>query len=433
MNASAAIGSWKSYKLSYSGFWGFSRLTPAKFSKPENYRHLQKRFMWVNIISVYALVIICNCVGLYTMQWGTQLYIQMLENIIIFLFVIWASMWEQGKQKTDYLHDQKYKPIKNSKLNVMSVLDEQDMPEFSKTREHLLSQNELAKLFVEKKFDDLIDVFGTRKCMSMKAESWDKMEDPSAVKTWPASPGTVCTGPIEPIPDPQPDNCYTIGLNQDQMQQMKYLSKGMTTKALQSDAYDADQNLRRDAMLIGHQRDLAEVRESVEKKKVRGRKNRYFKQIDNEDHEAGVLLDDDEEGRLENQKAKNELLDATASLEVKRQFENKKLVAEETRQRAVQLTEENLRLKKLLEEQRMIDANDQKEFQDRIIEEEKRRNAILSKIEEARREREAKKNAVTSNLVAEKEARLAEIEKMKQAQLANMVNLTEEERQAAEA
>jgi len=33
----------------------------------------------------------------------------------------------------------------------------------------------------------------------------------------------------------------------------------MTTKALQSDAYDADQNLRRDAMLVGHQRDLAEV------------------------------------------------------------------------------------------------------------------------------------------------------------------------------
>ena len=36
------------------------------------------------------------------------------------------------------------------------------------------------------------------------------------------------------------------------MQQMKYLSKGMTTKALQSDAYDADHNLRRDAILIGH-------------------------------------------------------------------------------------------------------------------------------------------------------------------------------------
>lgn len=44
----------------------------------------------------------------------------------------------------------------------MSVLDEEDMPEFSKTREHLLSQNELAKRFVEKKFDDLVEVFGTR-------------------------------------------------------------------------------------------------------------------------------------------------------------------------------------------------------------------------------------------------------------------------------
>ncbi len=56
----------------------------------------------------------------------------------------------------------------------------------------------------------------------------------------------------------------------------------------------------------------------MDKKKVRGRKNRYFKQIDNEDHEAGVLLDDDDEGRRENERAKNELLDAQTSLEAKR-------------------------------------------------------------------------------------------------------------------
>ena len=50
--------------------------------------------MWVNIISVYAFVIVLNCVGLYAMSWGTQLYIQMLENILIFLFLIWGTMWE---------------------------------------------------------------------------------------------------------------------------------------------------------------------------------------------------------------------------------------------------------------------------------------------------------------------------------------------------
>lgn len=49
-------------------------------------------------------------------------------------------------------------------------------------------------------------------------------------------------------------------------------------------------------------------------------------------------------------RVQNELLDAAASLEANRQKENKKLVKEETKQRAMQLTEENLRLKKILEE-----------------------------------------------------------------------------------
>ena len=99
---------------------------------------------------------------------------------------------------------------------------------------------------------------------------------------------------------------------------MKFLSKGFITKGLQSDNYDGDLNLRKDAFLVGHQRELADQTFSVEKKKVRGRKNRYFKQIDNEDHEAGVLLDDDDEGRLKQQKTKNELLDQNTSLEAKR-------------------------------------------------------------------------------------------------------------------
>ena len=120
--------------------------------------------------------------------------------------------------------------------------------------------------------------------------------------------------------------------------------------------------MRKDAFLVGHQRELTEVTKSAEKKRVRGRKNRYFKQIDNEDHEAGVLLDDDDEGQRENIKARNELLDAQASLEAKRINLNKKLIADETRAKAMMLTEENLRLKRILEEQRMMDARDQKEF-----------------------------------------------------------------------
>ena len=260
----------------------------------------------------------------------------MLENLIIFVCLIWASLWEQRKLSEEYLADIKFGIGKNNgKLNVMSVLDEQDLPEFSKTRENLLNQNEINNMFTERKFEELIAMFGDRKCKSFYDLNREKTDDPRQVRTWPTSPSEEIRGPIEPLPDPYPDNCYVLGLNEEQMFQMKFLSKQLPSKGIQSDNYDADFNLRKDAFLIGHQRDLTEVERSMEKKKVRGRKNRYFKQIDNEDHEAGVLLDDDDEGRLENQKAKNELLDAQTSLEAKRVQENKKLQAEETRLRAM--------------------------------------------------------------------------------------------------
>ena len=113
----------------------------------------------------------------------------------------------------------------------------------------------------------------------------------------------------------------------------------MTTKHQQADNYDADYNLRKDAILVGHQRDLGDSAIDLtlpsERRKTRGRKNRYFRQIDNEDHEAGFLLDDDEEGKQENIRAKNELLDAATSLEARRAEEEKKIEMQETKLRAV--------------------------------------------------------------------------------------------------
>lgn len=100
---------------------------------------------------------------------------------------------------------------------------------------------------------------------------------------------------------------------------MKYLSKKQPHKPIQTDHYDADYNLRKDALLVGHQRELLEVEHSIEKRKQRGRQNRYFKQIDNEDNDAGVLLGDDSDAERENLQARNELLDAEASLEAKRE------------------------------------------------------------------------------------------------------------------
>ncbi len=150
---------------------------------------------------------------------------------------------------------------------------------------------------------------------------------------------------------------------------MKYLSKAHPTKQTQANHYDADFNLRKDALLVGHQRELLEVEHSIEKKKQRGRQNRYFKQIDNEDNDAGVLLGEDSEAERINLKAKNELLDAEASLEAQREEDERKLKQEEkikliaeARDKTMLLTEENLKLKKILEDQRANDARESRDF-----------------------------------------------------------------------
>ena len=149
-------------------------------------------------------------------------------------------------------------------------------------------------------------------------------EDPRRCHTWPAFNINEEDYPID-IKDPYPDLVYARGLTEEQMRQMKYLSKNAPHKATQAGAYEADLNLRKDALLVGHQRELLEEVKSTKKGKARGRKNRYVKQIDHEDNDAGILLDDDEEGKKRNEKAKNELLDKEASLEVARQKEERGL------------------------------------------------------------------------------------------------------------
>ena len=85
-----------------------------------------------------------------------------------------------------------------------------------------------------------MEIFGDRQCKSDYVPR-DNQEDPRRCKTWPVSPDyKISDEPLEPVYDPFPNNCYSRGLTEEQMSQMKYLSKGMETKALQSDAFDAD-------------------------------------------------------------------------------------------------------------------------------------------------------------------------------------------------
>lgn len=77
--------------------------------------------------------------------------------------------------------------------------------------------------------------------------------------------------------------------------------------------FDGDM-LRLDANLVSDQAnpwDTIKTQYSV-KKKYRGRKNRYFRQIEHEDNDAGMILDSDEEGQKANEKARESHVDKQA-------------------------------------------------------------------------------------------------------------------------
>ena len=108
MNVLAALFSWKAYKLSYCGFFGF-RLRPATFSNPKVFRDLMRKAVYFNIVFTYMGVIILNVYGMIDLNWGRQMYIMMIENTFIAALMIVIGLWEAKKCDTTYLADPKPK------------------------------------------------------------------------------------------------------------------------------------------------------------------------------------------------------------------------------------------------------------------------------------------------------------------------------------
>ena len=174
MNALAAVFSWKAYKMSYSGPFAF-KLRPSNFSEPKVFRDLMKKATYFNIFFTYCGMIILSFAGLIDLDWGTQLYIMMIENLIISVIMICVGLWEVKECERTYLSDELSK--KNKRFNVMSVLEDDSVPEFSKTKEHLLAETDKNNsIFITHKFDELIQDFGGRMCKSFNGIEFRDME-----------------------------------------------------------------------------------------------------------------------------------------------------------------------------------------------------------------------------------------------------------------
>jgi len=152
----------------------------------------------------------------------------------------------------------------------------------SKTRDDLLRNMRRNNLLVESKFEELVAKFKDRECMSCCDPFRDNEPDPRLCETWPMDheyEGEVIDPP-EPLENFLPNNVYAEGMTAEQIRMLKFLSRNMRHKSMQVEGYSADQLLRMEAQLILNDRKLVmdDAPEHLpEKKKYRGRKNRFFK------------------------------------------------------------------------------------------------------------------------------------------------------------
>lgn len=125
-------------------------------------------------------------------------------------------------------------------------------------------------------------------------------EDPRGTRTYPLT----TSRPVEVDDPPKPlgpillNNCYAEPKPKSQLKQFKPDDNRARNKKIQCGGpFDNDLH-RYDADVITT--NLMDVSASKQNKrrKSRGRKNRYFEQIDREDHNAGAILDSDDEADM---------------------------------------------------------------------------------------------------------------------------------------
>lgn len=156
---------WRYYKLLYSHFWGY-KLKASSFSNPEEFKKLNKYFLLANIVLVYVPLIAIDIYGLIDLDWGTQLYICMIETLILSLCGIGLGIYELLKMSGFIAADMNKKDTIGKALEVMSGFEDPNAYD-SMTKDNLLKKcHPLSHEFLERKFEELLEEFGSRHCKS---------------------------------------------------------------------------------------------------------------------------------------------------------------------------------------------------------------------------------------------------------------------------
>lgn len=204
-----------------------------------------------------------------------QLMITLVEVVVLSIYLIilmFIERWqihkifeytEDAKLKTSEAM-KKYKGKKGTgnKLQINSL--------FKKI------QHGSSNTFKTNKWEDLLQMFGSRRCKSMidLSTGWDKEQDPRHTKTWPISPGLEAQMEMAGLKKFGPDDAYALQDNcyAEGVHKLKGKDKNIQGDAARMEFQSALNRKHGDLMAREDETDELHTRKGARR---RGRKNKY--------------------------------------------------------------------------------------------------------------------------------------------------------------
>lgn len=259
-------------------------------------------FTVVHAVLSNGLIIAFDLSGLiFEYEWGTQLYIIMIETLLISIAMIILEILELIKLKHYLKETPGYQQVYSD--SVMNVSEMGDQSYDKKMREDMLKQimgkvKGNQDLFLNNKLDDLFSKFGNRRCNSMIQFDNEKEKDPRLTKSLPHSPTSVDFDKDAYMNERFGNNVYAESQPPNPLGRQ---GKEYTDADTQVKSSDIGKILARKGGDFVNFEGSESSRRKDKKNKRRGRKNQYYTQIDAEDDEELEHNNDygDENGDLD--------------------------------------------------------------------------------------------------------------------------------------
>ena len=115
--------SWAFYKLLYSHFFGYSIKT-TDFSDSKKYQTIMWKYTLLTIFVVNIPIFLLNTICLFTIYWGNQLYIELIENILIAVVMSACTIIEHKLMLGNQANDSIRRAKKSQQMMLLNHLNE---------------------------------------------------------------------------------------------------------------------------------------------------------------------------------------------------------------------------------------------------------------------------------------------------------------------